>query len=120
MDLLIGGKEYTLEFGLKFINELDKAYTQRLNGVEFGMGVESAITYLAMENPTVLYQIIKAGTSHLKSEPSNDDIEKFLVEHAEKGTLEKLFKDIQEAMEKAPFLKQKIQNFKKQAAVASE
>lgn len=119
MDVVIGKKEYTLEFGLRFINELDNAYTQRLNGIEFGMGIESAITYLAMQNPTVIYQIIKAGTAHLKSKPSNDDIEAFLVEHAEKGTLEKLFNDVQEAMENAAFLKQKIQSFKEQAAIAN-
>lgn len=115
MNLVIGGKEYQLEFGLRFIRELDIAYTQKSNGVEFGFGVESAVTYLAMENPTVIYEIIKAGTAHLKSKPSNDDIEAFLVEHAENDTLEKLFEDVMEALEKSPFLKRKIKDIKERA-----
>lgn len=116
MNLTIEGKEYQLEFGLGFIRELDKSYTIKADGMEFGMGVESAVSYLAMENPTVLFEIIKAGTNHLKSKPSNADIELFLVEHAEKGTLEKLFKDVQEAMAEAPFLKLKIKRFKEETA----
>lgn len=117
MNLLISGKEYTLNFGLRFIKEMDETYKVDANGMAFGMGIESTVSYMAMENPTVLYEIIKAGTAHLKSKPSNDDIESFLMEHAEKDTLEKLFKDIQEAMESAPFLKHKIKRFKEQATV---
>lgn len=117
MKININDKEYQLEFGLKFIRQMDEAYKVEMNGIEFGMGIESAVSYLAMENPTVLYEIIKAGTSHLKSKPSSSDIETFLVEHAEKGTLEKLFKDVREAMENAPFLRAKIKSFKEEATV---
>lgn len=116
MDLTINGKEYHLQFGLKFIRELDKTYTQKADGMEFGLGIETAIPYLKMENPVVLYELIKAGTSHLKSKPSNDDIENELLKFAEEGKLEKLFKDIEKAMEDSAFLKQKMKKFKKAAA----
>lgn len=118
MNITINGKEYELEFGLKFIYEMDKAYTIKQGGAEFGMGIESAITYLAMRNPTVLQQIIKAGTSHLKSKPSDQDIENELLKIAEKGSLDKLFKDVMKAMESAPFLKQKIKMYKEKAKEA--
>lgn len=117
MKITINGTEYQLEFGLKFIRKLDEAYTQSLDGMAFGLGIESAIPYLNMENPTVLYEIIKAGTAHLKSKPSNDDIENELLRFAEEDKLVKLFKDVQEAMETAPFLKGKIQKFKKEAGI---
>lgn len=115
MEIKIGNKNYELEFGLKFIRKMDEAYTIKADGAEFGMGIESAITYLNMKNPTVLYEIIKAGTSHLKSKPSNEDIENTLAKIAEEGQLDKTFNDIMKAMEDAPFLKQKIQRFKKLA-----
>ncbi len=120
MKFTINGKEYQLEFGIKFIRKMDEIYTVSANGMAFGMGVESALSYIAMENPTVLYEIVRAGTSHLKNKPSNDDIEDALEKVAGEGKLEKLFKDIQKAMEEAPFLKQKIKNFKKQAKVKQE
>ena len=120
MDLVIGGKEYTLEFGLKFINEMDNLYTVKRGGLEFGMGIEMAVSYIAMRNVTVIYNIIKAGTAHLKSKPSNQDIEAFLSEHAKNKTLEQLFSDIEEAMEKAPFLEHKINLYKQKALIETE
>lgn len=120
MKFAINETEYQLEFGLGFIRELDKAYTIKGQGMEFGMGVETAVSYLAMENPTVLYEIIKAGTAHLKSKPSNVDIENELAKLAEEGKLEKTFVDFQEAMEEAPFLKSKIKRFKEKAKVVQE
>jgi len=115
MDLKINGKDYQLQFGLKFINQLDNIYTQEVDKVKFGMGVEMMTSYLAMRNPLVLLNIIKAGTSHLNSKPSNNDIENLLEEHANGGTLEKLFKDVTEAMENAPFLKNKMKRAKQEA-----
>jgi len=112
MNLTIGGKEYELEFGMKFINALDNIYTQSLHGMAFGMGVESLITYLNMENPASLYNGIKAGTAHLKSKPSNDDIEAYITELAEKDELGQLYEDFFNALEKAPLVRKKIQTVK--------
>lgn len=120
MNITINGKEYTLEFGLKFIREMDKAYTIETKGMTFAMGIESAMSYLSMKNPIVLYEIIKAGTSHLKSKPSSDEIEDALTKIAEEDKLDKFYKDVQKAMEEAPFLKSKIKEFKKNAKTAEE
>lgn len=108
MILKIKGKEYELQFGLKFIRELDKAYTHKVDGMEFGLGVESAIPYLKMQNPTVLFELIKAATSHLKSKPSNNDIEDELLKRAEEGKLEELYDEFLKAMEESAFLKPKL------------
>lgn len=115
MDITINGKEYELVFGLKFIRELDKTYTQKIDGMEFGVGIETAIPYLKMKNPVVLYEIIKAATSHLKSKPSNADIEKELEELAEEDKLEQLFEDIETAMGESAFLKPKMKIFSQAA-----
>ena len=107
MELTIGGKEYKLAFGMKFIERLDHLYAQDLDGVKFGMGVESIVMYLKMENPTSLFFGIKAAAAHLKTKPSDEDIEVFITELAEKDKLSKLFKDFFSALEKAPLVQAK-------------
>jgi|SRR5690625_3302404 len=108
MILTIGDREYELDFGLDFIATLDKFYTAKEGGLEFGVGVDMAISYMKMENPTVLVSLIKAGTSHLKSKPSNEDINEFLTELAKSDKLSDLYKEFEESMEVAPFLKGKL------------
>ena len=112
MNLTIGGKEYELAFGMKFINALDNIYTQSLEGMTFGMGVETLITYLNMQNPTSLYNGIKAATAHLKSKPSNEDIEEYITELAEKDKLEEMYNDFFGALEKAPLVRKKVKTVK--------
>src|SRR5699024_12344226 len=81
MKLTINDKEYELKFGLSFINAIDNIYTQKMNGVEFGMGLEMLNTYMSLGRPTALFNVIKAGTSHLDSKPSNNDIESYLEDY---------------------------------------
>lgn len=108
MEITIGKKEYELVFGLDFIASLDKSYTQNADGMEFGLGVESAIPYLKMQNPTVLINIIKAGTSHLNTKPSNKGINDFLTGLAEDDKLDDFFVEVEDNMRVAPFLKSKM------------
>lgn len=108
MNITINEKDYELKFGLKFINQLDKIYTQELSGIKFGMGVEMMNTYLNMKHPQALANIIKAGTSHLSSKPSNKEIEDYLEEQAVNDKLEDLFTDFLDAVNQAPFLKHKL------------
>lgn len=108
MELTLGGNKYQLEFGLEFIATLDKMYVQKSDGMEFGLGVESVIPYIKMENPVVLINIIKAGTAHLKSFPTNQDIKEFLTEKAENDKLSEFFAEVEDAMRVAPFLKGKL------------
>lgn len=112
MNLEIGGKNYELRFGLSFINEIDNLYTQSMNGIEFGMGIEMMSSYLGLRRPTALNNVIKAGVSHLNSKPSNADIEAYLEGVFEAGKHEELFKEIEVATEQAPFLKQTIKGLK--------
>jgi len=112
MELKINGKDYELRFGLSFINAIDNIYTQEMHGVEFGMGLEMLNTYLGLGRATALYNVIKAGTSHLNSKPSNNDIENYLEElaTADNKDYDNLFDDIKGAMSQAPFLKRTMKN----------
>lgn len=115
MELKIGGKNYELSYGLSFINSLDNIYTQDMSGVQLGMGVEMLNTYLELGRPTALYNAIKAGTSHLNSQPANSDIERYLEDVAveDDDKYENLFDDIKKGMEQAPFLKRALKNMSK-------
>lgn len=114
MKLTIADKEYELKFGLKFLRELDKAYVQKIEGMEFSMGLQQANIYLNMHHADAVNIIIKSGLSHLNSYPSNDEIEAYLEEVYESGKEVQLIKDIQKAMEQAPFLKRRIKEMKKE------
>lgn len=109
MELEIGGKKYELRFGLSFINTVDGIYVQehKGSGMGIGMGIEMIEMYMELGRPTALYNAIKAGTSHLNSKPSNYDIEAYLEDLAEQDNdeYEKLFDQLKEAMDQAPFLK---------------
>lgn len=115
MDLTINNKEYTLRFGTKFINSLDNMYSQSMNGVEFGMGMELMHSYMGIRRPTALMNVIKAGLSHLNTVPSNEDLEVHLEGLYEEGKEEALFKELEKAMEQAPFLKRKMKELKQQS-----
>lgn len=113
MKLKINDQEYELHFGLKFINTLDNIYTQEISGVKFGMGVEMMNTYLAMKHPQALLNVIKAGTSHLNSKPTEKDIENHLEKLAVEDKLNDLFDEVQETAKQAPFLKHKMKQMEK-------
>lgn len=112
MELTINEKVYELKFGLSFINAIDNIYTQKMHGVEFGMGLEMLNTYLGLGRPTALYNVISAGTSHLNSKPSNTDIELYLEDLAESENedYENMFDEVGEAMKQAPFLRRTMKN----------
>lgn len=113
MQITINEKEYTLRFGTKFINTLDNIYSQSMNGVEFGMGIEMMQSYIGLRRPTALMNVIKAGLSHLDTVPSNDALEDYLESVFEKGDDEKLFVQVEKSMEQAPFLKRKLKELKR-------
>lgn len=120
MELEIGGKNYKLEFGLEFISQLDNMYTQNSNGVEFGIGVEMMATYLEMGRPTVLLSIIKAATGHLKSKPSNKDIESYLADEFNAGNGDKLFAEFKENTEQSPFLRETFKKMNEQIELVAK
>lgn len=112
MKFKIDGKEYQLEFGMKFINELDKRYAVDYQGFKFGMGVNMAFMYLNQYNPTVIQNIIAAAIAHEKNRPTESEIEEAIVQYAiENDGLDKLFEQLLDELGKSPLLKSTIQRF---------
>ncbi|MED4083869.1 tail assembly chaperone [Halalkalibacterium halodurans] len=115
MEFKIGNKNYQLQFGVKFLREMDKAYQSNTEGIRFGLGMEQALIMLATENPLVIVDIIKAATAHEKSKPSTSEIEQAVEEYAvEHDGLNDLFEKIRDELGNSPWTKAKVAKMKKE------
>lgn len=101
--------EYELNYGFDFIREMDKRYYADNNGFTFGTGVQTAVMQLSLKNPLILEDIILSATHHLKSIPSKEVIEQWVIHQAEQDKLEEVFDSFLESLRTAPLLKAQVQ-----------
>ena len=66
MQIEINGKEIDLNFGIRFIRELDEKYNLIVAGKKVGVGIEETIPRILMGNVVALEDVIYAGKAHLK------------------------------------------------------
>ena len=77
MILTIGGKEYTLHFGIGFLREMNKLHSAELEGMKTGYGAMTLFNAgKALNDPLAFIDVIKAGTVTEAQKPSNEAIEK--------------------------------------------
>ena len=117
MLIKIEKKEYQCRFGIKFNTTLDNVYSQSMqNGVTFGTGIEMAVSYLQNENVTAVQNVLMASLSHLKTKPSNEDLEDYIeekvVELGENG-VKKLCDEIVGEMTESPLISAKVKTITK-------
>lgn len=60
MKITLNQKEYKLNFGVGFVIALDKQYNTELLDIEFGTGVNTMYMRLQSDNPSALYEVLKA------------------------------------------------------------
>ena len=110
MQLTINGKEYGLNFGVRFVRELDKTIGASIKGINFGMGVAKALVGLGSYDSAVLSDVIYAATAASKKRPTAKEVDDFIDED---GTdLDSLFKQIPEEMRSANAVKAATKNMK--------
>lgn len=79
MKITINKKDYTLHFGLDFIEQLDKNDTVAYNGSEIAVGTTMVIGLLAdTRNPKYLVPIIKAALCTEESIPTDAEIKQWI------------------------------------------
>lgn len=82
MELNIGGKDYKLNFGIAFLNELDRCYPMKADNGQVEIPFYDGLNYvhlgLQQANPVAIANMIKSTTVTAKTKPSNDDIDEFL------------------------------------------
>lgn len=97
MILTINGRDFNLAFGMDFLDYLNKAssISMEVEGQQMSTGIGGAgLVGNTLESrlPSTLRLLIKAGTSHLKFKPSNEDISEYInslivVEEDENGEM---------------------------------
>lgn len=81
MKITINKKEYTLHFGLDFIETLDNTEIIDRNGMQVGMGTQMNVGLLAdARNPKYLVNIIRAALITEDAIPSTADIRTWIEE----------------------------------------
>jgi hypothetical protein len=104
MKIKINSKEFELNFGVRFVNELDHvAALKTFNGVEFGMGLTKSIPALKAYDPAVLAKVLYSSTVLCSPRPGLEDIYDFIDSPA--TDIEKLFDDVNAELIKSNALK---------------
>lgn len=81
MKITINKKDYTLHFGLDFIETLDNTEIIDRNGMQVGMGTQMNVGLLAdARNPKYLVNIIRAALITEDAIPSTTDIRTWIEE----------------------------------------
>lgn len=105
----INGKEFELNFGIGFVNQLDEMYKSSGNGIELGTGLQYAVIYLKDYNPAQLANMLVAATRFAKGQkPTTEAIENWLVEKGENDELEAVFDAFLEKLKTSGLTKLKV------------
>ncbi|QDI90210.1 hypothetical protein EPH95_02680 [Salicibibacter halophilus] len=111
MNIEINGKGYELNFGMKFIKEMDKRHFIENNGVRFGNGINMLVVKLDQQDPLIIQDIVEAGLHQVKKDkPSTDDIEQAIEDMAEEKGLNEMTNDFLNELKKKRLLADKIKN----------
>lgn len=77
--LEINGKAVEVNTGMRFLKELNKKFTYEVSGISIGFGLRRALIDIEMGDPTILIDLIEAGTRNSKNyKPTTEAIEDFL------------------------------------------
>lgn len=105
MTITIGGKEYTLYFGMDFIDTLNHLYGFESEGIKLDMGgLQMLQSAMAIKDVIALRNIIKAATATLKSKPSNKDTDAYIMDRIIEEGIDTVYKEFSAEIKKQPFL----------------
>lgn len=110
MVLTINGTDHELNFGVRFVRELDKKYyVESQGGIKFGTGIETRVPMLLTGDAVTLAEFIyTALATDSKKKPTMQDIDNY-VDHVE--DIEALFDEVIEELKKQNATKMKMKEF---------
>lgn len=109
MVVTINGTDYELNFGIRFVRELDKKYfTQSQSGIRYGMGIETQVPLLLTGDPVALADIISLGTVTEKKRPTMQEIDDY-IDHVD--NIEELFDEVISELKKGNATRIKMREF---------
>lgn len=112
MKIKIKNIEYTLNFGIRFVRELDKVASVSNNGISLGMALMRTLPALQTYDPVALCNVIYAAAYDNKPRPTVKDIEDFIDNEVSFENLEKYFDEILKQINESTATKLVAKNLK--------
>ena len=110
MEITISKKTLTLNFGVRFVRELDKLSGVENNGIKFGMGVTKASVSLMGYDTASLADVLYSAAYTNRPRPSLEAIEGFIDDP--ETDLEKIFEEVQKELKESNATKMAAKNVK--------
>ena len=110
MKITIAGKEQELNFGVRFVRELDKVAGMEAGGMSLGMGLTKSLPALSAYDPAVLSDVIYSATFRNSPRVSRNDVDDYLDGLTSVKEFEKLFDNVSKEVKKANVLKVALKN----------
>lgn len=117
MQIKINGKDYELNFGIRWVLLMNQKHNVTLNGLSQGMGINQAVASLKQYDPVGLSEILLNATWINKERPTSADIDHYLDTD---GDIKKLCDSILKEIEVANATKAQVKNVLKAMKKAQE
>ena len=117
MQIKINGKDYELNFGIRWVLLMNQKHNIAQNGLSQGMGINQAVASLSQYDPIGLSEILLNATWINKERPTSADIDHYLETDAD---IKKLCDSILKEIETANATKAQVKNVLKAMKQAQE
>lgn len=117
MQVKINGKDYELNFGIRWVLLMNQKHNITQNGLNQGMGINQAVASLSQYDPIGLSEILLNATWINKERPTSADIDHYLETDAD---IKKLCDSILKEIETANATKAQVKNVLKAMKQAQE
>ena len=117
MQVKINGKDYELNFGIRWVLLMNQKHNITQNGLNQGMGINQAVASLSQYDPIGLSEILLNATWINKERPTSADIDHYLETDAD---VKKLCDSILKEIETANATKAQVKNVLKAMKTAQE
>ena len=117
MQIKINGKDYELNFGIRWVLLMNQKHNITQNGLSQGMGINQAVASLSQYDPIGLSEILLNATWINKERPTSADIDHYLDTDAD---IKKLCDSILKEIEVANATKAQVKNVLKTMKKAQE
>ena len=107
MLIKINGKDYELNFGIRWVLLMNQKHNITQNGLSQGMGINQAVASLSQYDPIGLSEILLNATWINKERPTSADIDNYLETDAD---IKKLCDSILKEIETANATKAQVKN----------
>lgn len=111
MQININGKNYELNFGVRFVMLMNKNHNVDSSGLKLGMGINQAASVIAQKDVVGLAEIIECATWINKNRPTVQQIYAYIDDP--KTDIDKLFKQINHELNTANATKSAVKNVMK-------